>query len=127
MNCEHIEQNIATLFIGWSESLLKAAVKTKDFSEFPNTEVSNHLSECSDCQATLTEYLLLRDRIKFEAHPCFHLATCELDSDGDVKFEHGFYLIPTAKGNAYRYIKYCPWCGVKVPKVYRDLSDIYCK
>jgi hypothetical protein len=106
-----------------------------EFDWVENPAAREHLGGCVVCATLLARYLRLREQILPEAHPCVHLAI-EAAEGSFILMQRGFYLIHgKPKDNApestrhwqmRKFISHCPWCGVKVPKIYSgNLDDLY--
>ncbi len=128
MDCSGFEKQLEPLFRNADgDALLSTDSSGRiDLDWVQERSVREHLAQCANCVITLARYLRLRDRVNLDAHPCIHLAF-EIAEGDFVGIQRGYYMI-YGKGREHwqKFIEHCPWCGIKVPKIYHgDLDDLY--
>lgn len=137
MNCTEFENQIERLFrqVEAEPFLAAFAAGCNQFDGIQDSSAREHLAGCPACAVTFIRYLRLRDRVRMEEHPCLHLAL-EAAEGSFIEMRRGYYLIHgqpseseprfTQRWQMGKFISHCPWCGIRVLKIYDgNLDDLY--
>lgn len=96
-------------------------------------QVLNHLHNCQQCSDDALRKVLEDRGVRVNDYPCVHMAQyaefyCEQHpnpkdcDDATILYNDVFdeYSIPHGDGRSQIGIRYCPWCGTKLPSSKRD-------
>ena len=73
MTCKDFESALRSVFGSVEREEWKRRNNREDWKGLPSSAHIAHLTGCSDCQQSLRQFLDVRDFLKYESHPCFHV------------------------------------------------------
>ena len=117
MTCREFEDAMLVGFKSVDRQEWKSRITREHWDGLPLSEAIAHLKRCNRCQTSLFQYLDVRDFLRYESQPCFHVAYYSANSrERCLDVEQGLYTIITdrARGTGV-VIGFCPWCGISLP------------
>jgi hypothetical protein len=92
-------------------------ITCENWEDLPTSEHIAHLIGCDDCRTSLWQFLDVRDFVKHESYPCFHVAYYSADTpDRCLSVVLGEYAIVIDSDEERGIvIGFCPWCGINLP------------
>ena len=117
MKCRDFESAMRSQFGSVDRAEWKLRIARENWEGLPPSEHAAHLVGCSDCQTSLSQFLSVRDFLKHESHPCFHVAYYSAGTPYRcLDLSLGLYSIITDREEQHGIvIGFCPWCGISLP------------
>ena len=122
MTCTEFEGAMRSQFGSVDREEWRLRITSENWEGLPTSGHIAHLIECSDCQNSLWQFLDVRDFLKHESHPCFHVAYYSAETpEGCLDLNSGLYSIITDREKRRGIvIGFCPWCGINLPTGFRQ-------
>src|SRR5262249_30946918 len=117
MTCREFETTMRSQFGTVDREEWKLRITRENWEGLPTSEHIAHLTSCSDCQGSLWQFLDVREFLKHESHPCFHVAYYSADTPHRCLDVHsGLYSVITDREKMCGIvIGFCPRCGISLP------------
>src|SRR5262249_37737305 len=74
VTCREFEDAMQSEITSVDPDQWKRRITPEDWTDLPDSRHLAHLTECSDCQSSLYQFLSLPDPIGYLEQPCFHVA-----------------------------------------------------